>query len=350
MIRILSFIGDLPLITNTNRVIFKRHLNSILTQKIHGITFCNPLGLSAGYDKNGILMNIISTLDFGFYTIGSVTAKQCDGNPKPWFYRLPKTKSLVVNAGLNNDGSIVVINRLHRYNKSTIKQLPIFLSVAKTNCKDVVDVESGISDYIKTLKIARKEDKIKFIELNISCPNAYGGMPFTTPGSLDLLLKAVDDIKLIQPIFIKMPIYLPWNKFKELLNVVVQHSISGVTIANLTKDRTTVAQKDKLSNNIHGYLSGRPTWDLSNNLIRLTYLSYKDKLTIIGSGGIFSAQDAYKKIRLGASLVEIATGLMFYGPQLPSEINSGLDYMLKRDGYNNISQAVGVDASRIIND
>jgi dihydroorotate dehydrogenase (fumarate) len=344
MIRFTSTVGRVSVIRLIVRASFKGRRDERLVQNYHGVEFDSPVGLAAGFDKSGEVVPIISALGFGFGTVGSVTAKRCIGNPRPWFYRLPKTKSLVVNAGLANEGSRVIIKRLGRYSSQAIRHFPIVLSIAKTNNDKVVDVKDGIADYVTTLKRAKDEQSIKMIEFNISCPNAFGGEPFTTPSRLDQLLTAVDEVGAKQPIYIKMPVDLSWGAFRALLDVIVKHQVVGVTIANLAKDRTKVELKDDLPANVRGNLSGQPTWQLSNELIRQAYLNYGDKLTIIGVGGIFSAEDAYAKIRLGASLVEIITGMIFCGPQLAAEINDGLLQLLERDGYTHISQAIGVDA------
>jgi dihydroorotate dehydrogenase len=344
MININSVTGRITPIRWLIRLLFKNRRDERLVQNYYGIEFVGPVGLPAGYDKSGRIVPIIASLGFGFGTVGSVTAEWCSGNPKPWFFRLPKAQSLAVNAGLSNDGSDVIIKRVKRYSPKAIKRFPVILSIAKTNSRKVVDTDDGIADYIKTIMRAKNEQNIKIIELNISCPNTYGGEPFTTPDRLDLLLTAVDNAKTGQPIFIKMPVDLPWVEFKSLLNVAVKHQISGVTIANLTRDRASAVISDNLPDTVRGNFGGKLTWQSSNELIRKTYLDYSDKLTIIGVGGIFSAEDAYTKIKLGASLVELVTGMIFCGPQLPSEINDGLLCLLERDGFKHISQAIGVDA------
>jgi len=345
MIRFTSIAGRVPAMRWFVRLSFKSRRDERLVQNYHGVEFDSPVGLAAGFDKNGEVVPIISVLGFGFGTVGSVTAKHCVGNPRPWFYRLPNTQSLVVNAGLANHGSRIIIKRLGQYKSHTARQFPIVLSIAKTNSQKVVDIKDGIADYVTTVKRAKNENSIKMIELNISCPNAFGGEPFTTPNRLDRLLTAVDKVGTKQPIYIKMPVNLSWDAFKPLLDVIVKHRVVGVTISNLAKDRAKVELKDELPNTVKGNLSGKPTWQISNELIRQTYLNYGDRLTIIGVGGIFSAEDAYSKIRLGASLVEIITGMIFCGPQLVTEINDGLARLLEQDGYANISQAIGVDAA-----
>lgn len=344
MIKFSSIISKTKILRSLIGLIFKSGIDARLSQAYHGIEFTNPVGLSAGFDKNGEIMPAIAALGFGFGTVGSVTATKCVGNPKPWFYRLPKTKATVVNAGLGNDGSLVIINRIKKYSKKSIKNFPIVLSVAKTNSRKVVSVDEGIDDYISTLKRAKNIENIKMFELNISCPNVYGGEPFTAPKRLEKLLKSVDTLGLSKPVFIKMPVDLLWADFRDLLEVITKYRIAGVTISNLAKDRSAIDFKDELPDEVPGNISGKPTWDKSNYLIRKTYLNYGDKLTIIGVGGIFDAKDAYEKIKCGASLVEIITGMLFNGPQLAAQINNDLVKLISKDGYDTISQAIGVNA------
>lgn len=315
-----------------------------IRQDLHCLSFKSPVGLAAGFDKNGEIIPVIASLGFGFGEVGSVSYKKCKGNPKPWFYRLPKTKSAVINAGLCNDGSEKILARLRKYNPKSLSGFPVVLSVVKANDPCVVSEKQGIDDYISTLKLAKNEKTVQILEINISCPNAYGGEPFTTPAKLERLLNAVDKLDIKQPVFIKMPIDLEWRKFKELLDVIIKHNVAGVTVANLSKDRTRIDFLDELPDGIKGSFSGKPTWQDSNELIKKTYQQYGKKLTVIGVGGIFDAEDAYTKIRLGASLVQLVTGMLFNGPQIAAEINEGLVKLLERDGFNNIQDAVGVDA------
>jgi dihydroorotate dehydrogenase len=140
-----------------------------------------------------------------------------------------------------------------------------------------------------------------------------------------------------------MPCDLPWPKFAKLLAVADKHKVTGLTISNLAKDRGLLKLMDPLPASVKGNLSGKPVWPLSNNLIKLTYKKYHRRFTIIGVGGIFTAEDAYTKIKLGASLVELITGLIYEGPQLIGKINHDLVDLLHRDGYTHISQAIGAD-------
>ena len=317
---------------------------AMLGQTIAGVNFQNPVGLSAGFDKNFQVLPIMKAIGFGFMEGGSLTYEKCLGNPTPWFARLPKTKSLVVHVGLANQGVKTIMLRLRQYAPSTFTNFPLNISVAKTNSMKAASETAAILDYVGSLRVIKKSGIGSMVTLNISCPNTYGGEPFTTPEKLDPLLQHVDSVKLQQPVFVKMPSDLEWSKFEALLAVIVRHRVTGVTICNLAKDRSALTLKDPLPDHILGGLSGKATWELSNRLIHQTYLKYGDRLVIIGVGGVFSAEDAYTKIKLGASLVELITGMIFVGPQLIGQINKGLVGLLQTDGYSNIGQAIGADA------
>jgi dihydroorotate dehydrogenase (fumarate) len=215
-------------------------------------------------------------------------------------------------------------------------------SIARTNDALAADDAEGIQDY--AVSLAKLAGKTAFIEVNISCPNTFKGEPFTDPERLDNLLTELDKVAHPQPITLKMPSDKTWEEFKALLDVAVQHNVQGVTIANLRKDRAGL----NIPEDWKGNLSGKPTTDKSNHLIAHTYLEYGDKLTIFGLGGVFTAEDAYQKIRLGANLVSLVTALMFNGPAVVPRIKRGLVKLLKADGFDNITQAVGVDAQKYL--
>ncbi len=318
--------------------------SSLLEQEVLGIRFRNPVGLSAGFDKNFELVPVIKAVGFGFMEGGSLTLEPCAGNPRPWFHRLPKSSSLVVYAGLANQGVKRIIERIQHYPAGVFKDFPINISVAKTNSKAAATDSQAVADYVGSLGYIKTSCVGDVITLNISCPNTYGGEPFTTGQRLERLLAAVDKVDLAQPVFLKMPCNLPWSEFDELLQVAAKHHVAGVTISNLAKDRGQAKLMDPLPDSVRGNLSGRPTWELSNRLIRKTYKKYGKRFVIIGVGGIFSAEDAYTKIKLGATLVELITGMIFEGPQLIGQINNGLVKLLEKDGFDSISQAVGIDA------
>lgn len=312
-----------------------------LSQKIHGITFPNPIGLAAGFDKNAELTSIIPTIGFGFEEVGSITGEACEGNPKPRLWRLPESKGLVVYYGLKNNGCEVIAKSL----SGRTFAIPIGTSIAKTNSPTCVREEEGIQDYVKAfLAFAEIGD---YFTINISCPNTYGGEPFAHPEKLESLLSALDPIPTRKPIFLKISADTSIVEMDALLNVISEHRVHGLIVANLTKDYSSPYLHHHEINPISkGGISGKPVSPKANILIKYIYQKTKNKYSIIGCGGIFTAQDAYEKIKDGASLVQLITGMIFEGPQLISEINHGLLGLLERDGYTHISEAIGV-ANRV---
>lgn len=314
--------------------------NPQLSQQIAGLTFRNPVGLGAGYDKEGNLINILDKVGFSFAEIGSITFEAYKGNVPPRLFRLKKSRGLVVNYGLKNKGVDIISKRLlkHKNNKFIIGA-----SIGKTNSVKTVSEAGGVFDYMQSVKILAQNKKVGFLTINISCPNAFGGEPFTSPKLLESLLVELDKQNVSKPVFIKMPINLPILEFDALLKIIVQHRVTGVVIGNLTKVRDPQLIQDQIPNHVKGFISGKPTQKLSDELIKYTYKNFGDKLIIIGVGGIFSAEDAYKKIKLGASLVQVVTGMIFEGPTLVQDINNRILQFLKRDGFKTISEAIGTE-------
>ena len=316
--------------------------NPKLENTIHGINFKNPVGLAAGFDKNARLTQILPSIGFGFEEIGSITLKPCPGNPKPRLYRLPKSQGIIVNYGLANWGAEKVLGNL------LLKRLdfPIGISVAKTNLREITTKEAGIADYKGCFEKVIKSKIGDYITINISCPNAYGGETFTDPLLLKDLLSELGAFLAFKPVFIKMPADISRENLEKLLSICLNYSVRGIILTNLAKDRTSASiDQDEIKKAIpHGGISGKPTFAKSNDLIGFAYKNFGKDFIIVGCGGIFSAEDAYKKIKLGASLVQLITGLIFRGPQLVGEINRDLVSLLLRDGFNNIKDAIGVEA------
>jgi len=340
---IFTFIGKISGSNFVTRQIFRvlyYYKNYKLEQNILGLKFENPIGLAAGFDYEAKLTQILPEIGFGFNTIGSVTLKYYEGNTKPRLGRLPKSKSLLVNKGLKSEGSKKVIKSLENLKF----KIPLGISVAKTNCKATADEKCGIDDVIQSLKLWEKSGIGSYYELNISCPNSFGGESFAEPKSLNNLLKETNKLKIKKPIFLKMPVDITEKQTDELLKIAKKYNVQGVIFGNLTKDRTNPSfDKEEILNATKGNFSGMPTQERADNLIKFTYKKYKDDFIIVGCGGVFTAEDAYKKIKLGASLVQMITGMIFQGPQTISQINQGLVNILEKDGYKNISEAIGKD-------
>lgn len=307
-----------------------------LEQDLLGIHFKNPIGLAAGFDKNAQLTDILPAVGFGFAEVGSITGEACAGNSGKRLWRLPKSQSLVVYYGLKNDGAAVISRRLMK----KYFEIPIGISVAKTNSANTVEVDAGVADYIKAYKSFSGIGA--YTTINISCPNAFGGQPFTDPERLERLLLAFDREDKDKPVFVKLSPDLELVKVDALLDVIDRHQVDGIICSNLTKNRINSAIKDDVVPEVGG-LSGKVVERLTNALIAHVYKRSGKRYVIVGCGGVFSAEDAYEKIKLGASLIQMITGMIYEGPQVVGEINRGLVRLLEQDGFKNISEAVGVD-------
>lgn len=335
MVLVGKFLGNYAPTQHITRWLFN-YTNKKLQQTILGITFSNPVGLSAGFDKNAELTDILPDVGFGFVEVGSVTGEPCSGNAKPRLWRLPKTKGLVVYYGLKNDGCEQIATRLT--NKKF--RFPIGISIAKTNCQATADTTAGIADYVKAY--TQLKNSGDYITINISCPNAFGGQPFTDKDRLEKLLTAIDSVPAQKPLFLKISPDLTDQELDDVLTIAQQHNIAGFVCTNLTKNRDAITILDANLPD-KGGISGRVLNDISNKFITKIYTQTHGQKIIIGVGGIFSAADTYEKIKRGASLVQLITGMIFEGPQLIGDINRGLVTLLEKDGYTNIAQAVGAN-------
>lgn len=335
MMRVGEFIGKHRVTKILSKAMFG-YFNPTLEQEILGIKFKNPVGLAAGFDKDAKLIDTIPSVGFGFMEVGSITGSPCAGNPKPRLWRLKKSKGLVVYYGLKSDGAEKVVKVLdHRP-----FEIPVGTSVAMTNCKDNLQIHNAINDYAKAFRtLAYTAD---YFTVNVSCPNAQGGQPFMEPEKLDLLLGKLDIIETDKPVFIKLSPDVTPRKVDAILEVLARHRVEGIVISNLTKERSNEKIVDEDVPKLGG-ISGKPVQDLSDRLLAYIYLKTKGKYTLVGCGGIFNAEDAYRKIKLGANLLQMVTGMIFEGPQVISEINRGLVKLLKKDGYTSIKDAVGVE-------
>jgi dihydroorotate dehydrogenase len=338
-----AWISKQELLTKT--ITYFLSAKSPALQQTHvDIKFASPIGLSAGFDYQAQLTQLLPALGFGFGTIGTITNLPYEGNPAPRLGRLIKSRSLMVNKGFKNEGVKSVIKKLH----GTKFPYPVGISIGRTNSLQLVTTEQSIADIVTTFSLVEKS-KIPFAyyELNISCPNLLTDISFYPPQALAQLLAQIEKLKLRKPLIIKMPIDKSDQEILAMLDVITRFPVAGVIFGNLQKNRKDPAlHKDELRKYPVGNFSGKPTEKRSNELIHLAYTHYGGKLLIIGCGGVFSAEDAYKKIKLGASLIQLITGLIYEGPQLVAQINNDLIKLLQQDGYTNISEAIGSDGKK----
>jgi dihydroorotate dehydrogenase len=335
-------IGSNPLTRGLTSLVFA-YRNPMLEQEILGIRFTNSIGLAAGFDKNARLTKVMPCVGFGFMEAGSVTGEPCKGNPKKRLWRLPQSRGLVVNYGLVNDGAAAVCDRVRlsvsEHPNTRTPAFPIGISMARTNSKDCADDDKGIADYVKSFNACL--DVGDYYTINVSCPNSYGGQYFHRPEALDRLLGALDRIETSKPVFLKLSPDTSYEDLDRIIFVVNKHRVHGFVISNLTKRFDNAAIERGELKGAEGGVSGKPVERFANDFISRMYKAAGGRYVIIGCGGVFSAEDAYEKIKRGASLVQLITGMIYEGPQLIGQINKDLVRLLKKDGYSNVSQAVG---------
>lgn len=285
-----------------------------ISKTVDGITYTTPFLLCAGFDYNGRLTQILPSIGMGGEEVGSITTRASLGNPTPRLTRLIRSQSILVNKGLRNDGVDAIIKRLKSQPRE--KGYVVGVSIARTNDVQAASVEEGIADYKYSLERLVAENVGDFYTINISCPNAFGGETFTTPALLTTLLTELKTVKHTKPMYVKMPINLPWNIFEELLTIIDTLGFSGVVIGNLNKDYDSLTHRDEAPEKYFGGLSGKPCEQLSNELIRKTRERFGKRFTIMGCGGVLSPEGALEKLDAGADVVQMVTGLIFEGPSL----------------------------------
>lgn len=335
--RIGYFLGSFR-ITRQMTSFFFGYKDTSLEQSLWWLIFKNPVGVAAGFDKDIQLPNIIDAVWFGWIEVWSITYKPYAGNPWTRLVRLIKSQGLLVNYWLKNDGAEIAKQRLLH----THCAVPLFVSIAKTNCVETCDLQKGIQDYSDTLSVLWAVDKVQGFVLNISCPNAFGGEDYTTPERFRLLLTWIASHRPTKPLLVKLPVDKEWEEIKALVQVCVDFSLDGVIISNLTKQRTQLMEQKEIQDIPWG-VSGKPTQQKSDRLIGEVYKAFWNSITIIGVWGIFSANDAYHKIRQGATFVQLITGMIFQWPQLIGEINAWLVKCMQKDGFTHIREAIGAN-------
>ncbi len=300
-----------------------------LKQNIFGKTFQNPVGLGAGFDKNGQYITAMPTMGFGFTEIGTVTPKPQKGNPKPRLFRLVEDQSIQNAMGFNNKGSYYMLQQLK---KLYFFDFPLGINIGKNK----VTAENEALDDYKLLFKAFK-DKGDYIVINISSPNTPGLRDLQNESFIKAIFKMGKEIT-TQPILLKIAPDMEAKDAVTLCKVAVDAGADGIIATNTTIDYSlTPHAKD------FGGISGALLSEKSYQLFSAIGKELYGKTLLISVGGIDSSQDVYRRIKAGASLVQIYSMLIYKGPTLVKEINEGLIKLLQKDGYNHISEAIGAD-------
>ena len=307
---------------------------NVLRSNVFGLNFPNPVGIAAGFDKNAEVAENLINLGFGFSEVGTVTPNPQPGNPKPRIFRLKDDEAIINRLGFNNDGFDQVKTRLGKINDS----------IVGVNIGANKDSKDFSEDYIKGIKFF--STLASYITINISSPNTPGLRKLEVLENLDVLLDKInnlhkEDLLIKIPILLKISPDLESDNLKYLCDKVLSSEIDGLIISN-----TTVARNSITSNLAQeGGLSGRPLFKSSTLQLRKVYKYTNGEIPLVGVGGIDSAEKAYEKIKNGASLVQLYTGLVYNGPKLIKNINKDLSILIEKDGYNNISEAIGVEVN-----
>ncbi|XP_073300863.1 dihydroorotate dehydrogenase (quinone), mitochondrial isoform X2 [Primulina huaijiensis] len=341
----------------------KRPDPSILELEVWGRRFSNPIGLSAGFDKNAEAVEGLLGLGFGFVEVGSVTPVPQEGNPKPRIFRLPKEGAIINRCGFNSEGIVAVAKRLGaQHGKRKLETsstaspvgdeavhggkagpgiLGVNLGKNKTS-------EDAASDYVQGVHtLSQYAD---YLVINISSPNTPGLRQLQGRKQLKDLVKKVqgarDEMQWGEegppPLLVKIAPDLSKQDLEDIARVSLALRIDGLIISNTTIQRPNTISSNPVSEETGG-LSGKPLFDLSTNILKEMYILTKGKIPLIGCGGICSGEDAYKKIRAGATLVQLYTAFAYGGPALIPKIKAELAQCLERDGYKSIYEAVGAD-------
>lgn len=303
--------------------------NDVLKQELFGRTFLNPVGLGAGFDKNATMIRGMQILGFGFTEIGTLTPKPQEGNPKPRMWRHIEEETIQNAMGFNNEGLLKAQKRLKQRFPFTT---PIGVNIGKNK---LTSDNEAINDYTTLIKALHELGD--YLVINISSPN--------TPGLRDLqneefIAKLFEEAKKItdKPILLKIAPDMSKEDAVALTKMAVEKGADGIIATNTTIDYSLVKSPyDK------GGLSGAVLKQKSFEIFEAIAKELYGKTTLISVGGIDSAEEAYKRIKAGASLVQILSGLVFHGPDMIKNINTELTELIKADGYANITEAIGAD-------
>lgn len=308
--------------------------NPLLRQTVAGLDFANPVGLAPGYDKNAEVPVEIMRLGFGFAEVGTLTPLPQAGNPRPRLFRLVEDEAVINRMGFNNEGQAAAIMRLRNIPANSLRG-PLGINVGANK-----DSEDRVADYVTGVRdMAPFAD---YLTINISSPNTPGLRALQDKNALDdLLARSMVARGDHTPVFLKVAPDLEPADIDDIVDVSLARGVAALIVSNTTITRPPLKSANAVES---GGLSGLPLRDLAQQRLRDFRKASGGAIPLIGVGGISSAQDAYARIRAGASLVQIYSALVYQGPGLARRINKGLARLLARDGFGSIAEAVGVDS------
>ncbi|CAO3351357.1 quinone-dependent dihydroorotate dehydrogenase [Azospirillum palustre] len=312
-----------------------------LHTRVWGLDFANPVGLAAGFDKNAEVVDAMLNLGFGFVEPGSVTPRPQPGNPRPRLFRLVEQRAVINRMGFNNEGLEAFAQRLER-RRDSAKRAPGIVGANLGKNKDTVD---AADDYV--IGVRRLAPLADYLVVNVSSPNTPGLRALQGRDPLRALLERVLEARAScgltrnPPLLLKIAPDLTVEDKSDIAAVALESGIDGLIVSN-----TTIARPDSIPAAMRseaGGLSGRPLFEASTSVLREIYALTGGKLPIVGVGGVATGEDAYAKIRAGASLVQLYSAMVYAGPAVVHRIRRELAELLRRDGFRSVADAVGVD-------
>ena len=345
-------------------VAFRLRSWSLGPLKRFGLDFSNPLGLAAGFDKNGVALAALAALGFGHIEAGTGTYQPQAGNPRPRLFRLPLDRALINRAGFNNDGAHAFAARV----KSDRPDCVLGVSIGKSKA---APMEDAVADYLKCFEVIHPI--ADYVAVNVSSPNTPGLRELQRADQLESLLKALQERNHelaarsprqtpkpnesatqaetdALPLLVKLAPDLDFAELELIVDVARRTNIAGIIATNTTVGREGLrTSRCDVEAFGQGGLSGAPLQRRSTEVIATLYRLTNGSIPLIGVGGIFTAEDAWEKICAGASLLQLYTGFIYQGPCVAKEINEGLAEILKREGFKSLDEAVGRRAGEFIN-
>lgn len=331
------------------RALVKRHYypGSLLEITRFGLSFPNPVGLAAGFDKNGIALQPLAALGFGFIEAGTVTYHPQPGNARPRLFRLSEDQALINRAGFNNEGAAAFARRVERHRPDCV----LGVSIGKSK---ITPLAEATEDYLASLELVYKV--ADYIAVNVSSPNTPQLRELQHAEQLTSLLEALqarnralqEHYQKRVPLLVKLSPDLEPNELEKIVEVIERLQIDGIIATNTTVSRDNLrTDAQRVAACGEGGLSGEPLRNRSTKMIAQLYELTRGRIPLIGVGGIFDADDAWVKISAGASLVQLYTGFIYQGPNIAHQINDGLSRILAREGFTSLDAAVGCRAKEL---
>lgn len=340
-----------------------RFQHPALVQSVWELPFANPLGLAAGFDKDGVAAGVWSNFGFGFAELGTVTLHAQPGNPLPRLFRLPQDQAALNRMGFNNQGAAALAARLSKKGQAwrqethnspnslassqRLHAIPLGINLGKSK---ITPLEEAAQDYLGSFRLLQHLGD--YFVVNVSSPNTPGLRSLQAADQLDPILSLLQQENQHQkPLLIKIAPDLAWEEIEAVLGLVETHRLAGIIATNTTirrdhlKTQTITATGQSVSAEAGG-ISGAPVRDRATEVIRFIYRQTQGRLPIVGVGGIFTAEDAWEKLTAGASLLQVYTGWLYEGPWMVQRILTGLVQKLEAQGLKHLSEIVGIESTK----